>query len=126
MKRTWTFPLFWLSVLCSLPTAVWAQYNPGGDQGDYDRGRDRDRDQGVMYGPGWQVIRAQWGAGNRWADVTYTVRVLLSGNGQVKVNNSNMGGDPAPGADKVLTVIYRSNGREQTATVKEGNRLRIP
>jgi hypothetical protein len=44
----------------------------------------------------------------------------------IQVNNRNMGGDPAPGADKVLTVIYRVNGREQTATVKEGNTLRIP
>lgn len=44
----------------------------------------------------------------------------------VQVNNNNMGGDPAIGADKVLTVIYRINGREQTSTVKEGNTLRIP
>jgi type I restriction-modification system DNA methylase subunit len=44
----------------------------------------------------------------------------------VQVNNRNMGGDPAAGAGKVLTVIYRFNGREQTSTVKEGNTLRIP
>jgi hypothetical protein len=37
-----------------------------------------------------------------------------------------MGGDPSVGADKVLTVIYRFNGQEQSATVKEGNALRIP
>jgi hypothetical protein len=59
-------------------------------------------------------------------DVTNQVRILLSGNGMVRVNNDNTGGDPAQGADKVLTVIYRVNGREQTATVKEGNQLRIP
>ena len=35
----------------------------------------------VMPGPGWQVIKAEWGSGNRWADVTNQVRVLLSGNG---------------------------------------------
>jgi hypothetical protein len=68
----------------------------------------------VMPGPGWQVIRAQWGSGNRWADVTPRVRVLLSGNGMVQVNNQNMGGDPAPGGDKLLTVIYRVGGREQS------------
>lgn len=37
-----------------------------------------------------------------------------------------MGGDPAVGADKVLTVIYRYNRREQSTTAKEGNALRIP
>ena len=44
----------------------------------------------------------------------------------VQVNNNTMGGDPAKGADKVLTVIYRFQGREGTSTVKEGNVLRIP
>ena len=44
----------------------------------------------------------------------------------VQVNNNTMGGDPAKGGDKVLTVIYRFQGREQTSTVKEGNMLRIP
>jgi len=36
---------------------------------------------GVMPGPGWQVVKAEWGAGSRWADVTNQVRMLLSGNG---------------------------------------------
>jgi hypothetical protein len=44
----------------------------------------------------------------------------------VQVTNNSMGGDPAQGGDKVLTVIYRYQGREQTSTVKEGNTLRIP
>ena len=44
----------------------------------------------------------------------------------MQVNNNTMGGDPARGADKVLTVIYRYQGRERTSTVKEGNVLRIP
>ena len=25
----------------------------------------------VMPGPGWQVMKAEWGSGNRWIDVTY-------------------------------------------------------
>jgi hypothetical protein len=52
----------------------------------------------------------------------YDAEQLLS----VQVHNSNMGGDPAVGADKVLTVIYRYNRREQSTTAKEGNALRIP
>src|SRR3974390_2750786 len=89
-----------------------AQYAP---QGQYNN-------NSVLYGPGWQVIKADWGADNRWVDVTYTVRVLLSGNGQVKVNNTNMGGDPAVGADKVLRIQARnSQGQHRSFTFKEGS-----
>ncbi len=76
----------------------------------------------VLPGPGWQVMKADWGAGNRWMDVTYQVRVLLSGNGMVKVNNANMGGDPAVGADKILRIHARnSSGQSQQFTFKEGS-----
>jgi hypothetical protein len=44
----------------------------------------------------------------------------------VRVTNGNLGGDPAVGRDKVLTVIYRFNGREQRSTVKEESTLSIP
>ena len=77
-------------------------------------------------GPGWQVMRADWGAGKPWMVVTYRVRRMLSGNGMVRVTNGNLGGDPAVGRDKVLTVIYRFNGREQRSTVKEESTLSIP
>ena len=74
-----------------------------------------------------QITRAYYGLNNRTMDVTQLLR-SMSRNGTlvVQVNNNNMGGDPAKGADKVLTVIYRFQGREQTSTVKEGNVLRIP
>ena len=78
----------------------------------------------VLPGPGWQVIKADWGAGNRWMDVTYQVRVLLSGNGLVQVNNRNMGGDPAVGADKVLRIQARnSRGQARQFTFPEGSTI---
>lgn len=78
----------------------------------------------VMPGPGWQVIKAEWGAGNRWMDVTYQVRMLLSGNGMVKVNNQNMGGDPAVGADKILRIQARNyQGQSRQFTYKEGQSI---
>lgn len=78
----------------------------------------------VLPGPGWQVMKADWGAGNRWMDVTYQVRVLFSGNGMVKVNNDNMGGDPAKGADKILRIQARnSRGQSQQFTFKEGDSI---
>lgn len=78
----------------------------------------------VMPGPGWQVIKAEWGSGNRWMDVTNQVRMLLSGNGMVKVNNQNMGGDPAVGADKILRIQARNNqGQSRQFTYKEGQNI---
>ncbi len=78
----------------------------------------------VMPGPGWQVIKAEWGSGNRWMDVTNQVRMLLSGNGMVQVNNQNMGGDPAVGADKILRIQARNyQGQSRQFTFKEGSSI---
>ena len=78
----------------------------------------------VMPGPGWQVMKAEWGVGNRWMDVTYQVRMLLSGNGMVKVNNQNMGGDPAVGADKILRIQARNyQGQSRQFTFREGESI---
>jgi len=86
--------------------------------------QDQYNNNAVLYGPGWQVIKATWGSGNRWADTTYQCRMLLSGNGMVKVNNQNMGGDPAPGADKVLHIEARNyNGQRRNFTYKEGSTI---
>jgi len=74
-----------------------------------------------------QITRAYYGLNNRTMDVTQLLRGMArNGSVVVQVNNNTMGGDPARGADKVLTVIYRVQGRERTSTVKEGNVLRIP
>jgi hypothetical protein len=74
-----------------------------------------------------QISRAYYGLNNRTMDVTQLLRGMVRGGTlAVPVNNNTMGGDPARGADKVLTVIYRFQGRERTSTVKEGNVLRIP
>ena len=78
----------------------------------------------VLPGPGWQVIKAEWGLGNRGMDVTNRVRVLLSGNGMVKVNNANMGGDPAPGSSKVLRIQARnSRGQSRQFSFNEGGSI---
>ena len=89
---------FWALVAVSFfSTSAAAQYNQAA----------------VMPGPGWQVIKADWGSGNRWKDVTNRVRILLSGNGMVQVTNSNLGGDPAQGSVKVLRIQAR-NSRGQS------------
>ena len=42
------------------------------------------------------------------------------------VTNGALGGDPAPGNDKVLIVVYRYQGTETATAVREGNMLSIP
>ena len=84
-----------------------------------DRGRDDRR--------GVSILRAYWGVQGRTANVTDLLRSMQRENGlQVMANNRSLGGDPAPGADKVLIVIYRVQGRETAAAVREGNTLTIP
>ena len=75
-------------------------------------------------GSGWQVMKADWGAGNRWMDVTNQVRRLLNGNGRVLVNNDTMGGDPAYGVIKTLRIrAQNSRGQTQQFTYREGDTI---
>jgi hypothetical protein len=72
-------------------------------------------------GPGWQVMRADWGAGNPWMDVTYRVRMMLSGNGMVRVTNQNLGGDAEVDADKISRIFARNSRRQSSEfTFSEG------
>jgi len=91
---------------------------PRGESRRDDRPDDR---RGIM------ILRAYWGVQGRTANVTELLRNMQRENGlQVMVNNRSLGGDPAPGADKVLIVIYRVQGQETAAAVREGNTLTIP
>jgi len=89
-----------------------------------DRGRDRGRDRDDR---GLRIIRGFYGVQGQSANVTDILRDLAhNGVLAVTVNNRSMGGDPAIGADKVLIVIYVSQGREQAVAVREGYTLSIP
>ena len=76
-------------------------------------------------GGGWQVQKADWGAGNRWMDVTNQVRRLLNGNGRVLVNNDTMGGDPAYGQYKILRIQATEFSRPVTAIHLQGEFVRL-
>lgn len=99
------------------------------DWGDRDRndgrndrdGRDRDDRQGSS------IIRGFYGVQGRTVDVSDALRSMMrDGAVTVNVSNRSFGIDPAPGADKVLIVIYRFQGGEQATAVREGNTLSIP
>jgi hypothetical protein len=93
----------------------------GDDRRDERRDDRRDDHLGVL------ILRAYWGVQGRTANVTDLLRTMQrDGALQVMANNRSLGGDPAPGADKVLIVVYRVEGQETAAAVREGNFLAIP
>jgi hypothetical protein len=97
------------------------------DERDRDDRRDdrdgyRERDRGDF-----SVIMGFYGVQGRTANVTDLLRSMVRRGGlTIRVNNGSLGGDPAPGGDKVLIVIYQFRGSEQAAAVREGNVLAIP
>ena len=104
-----------------------ATFNVRRDRDDWN---DRPANYGGQYQddyPGVRIIRAYYGWGGSTVNVTEVLRSRMS-NGQISfvVTNSALGGDPAVGADKVLVVIYRYQGRETALITREGNTLSIP
>jgi hypothetical protein len=84
---------------------------------------DRDRDDGGSL----NIIRGYYGVQGRTVNVTELLQSRVrDGALSFVVTNSALGGDPAIGADKTLIVVYRSQGKETAAAVREGNTLTIP
>ena len=81
----------------------------------------RDQDERLV------IIRGYYGVQGTTANVTDLLRSRVrEGLLTMVVTNSSLGGDPAPGADKILIVVYRYQGRETATAVHEGNTLTIP
>jgi hypothetical protein len=99
------------------------------NRSDDDRDRDRSwrRDDDDAFVSSLRVIRGFYGVQGQTANVTDLLRSLVrDGMLEVRADNGTMGGDPAVGRDKVLIVVYSYRGREQAASVREGDILRIP
>jgi hypothetical protein len=74
-----------------------------------------------------QITRARYGAGNRTSDVTSRLNSQIQGDQlNLQVNSASMGGDPAPGQAKTLTVQYALNGQTNQVVINEGDTLRLP
>jgi hypothetical protein len=69
----------------------------------------------------WELLRAEYGSGGTWVDVTERVRALVNGDSlNMRVDNDTLGGDPTPGARKTLRLRVRDeHGREQLLTYPE-------
>lgn len=104
-----------------------------GDRRDYE---DR-RSNGDVYGQdqarrGYprgdlQITSARYGSGRRTIDVTNILNSRVRGGRlEMTVGSTALGNDPAPNRDKVLTVHYTYNGREEQAVARDGETLRLP
>lgn len=73
------------------------------------------------------ILEARYGTSTTYADVTSLLQSMLAeGSLSVTASNSAMGGDPAPGQSKTLTVRYLTQAGERTGSVSEGQALSLP
>lgn len=73
------------------------------------------------------ITKAEYGEGQRWRDVTELLNQQVTNSGlQLLVNNTNMGGDPAPAVPKRLRVQYLWNGQAMTTEAAENRELVLP
>jgi hypothetical protein len=69
-----------------------------------------------------EIIRAEYGSGGRYWDVTDRVQRKVRGDSiSMQVNNDAMGGDPRPNRSKELRVKYRYKNKNREETVHEGD-----
>ncbi len=98
-----------------------------GDRGQDQHDRDDRGDRGRGDRDDFSILFGFYGVQRQMANVTDLLRSMVRDGGlTLDVNNRSLGGDPAPGADKVLIVVYRFRGQEQATAVGEGHRLDIP
>ena len=107
-----------------------ANHDDHADRGDRDD-RDNHGDQFAgAHDRDWNQVNIQlafWGAQGRMANVTDMLQHMVR-NGALTVvaNNGSMGMDPAPGANKLLIVVYQYHGQQQAAAASEGHMLSLP
>jgi hypothetical protein len=70
----------------------------------------------------YQIVRADYGHGNRRVDVTQRLRDIARSNVRFRMGNSTFGIDPAPGKVKTLRIYARGrNGKQRVFEYREGS-----
>jgi hypothetical protein len=73
------------------------------------------------------IMRAFYGAGGRFVDVTEIVRRSQhDGKIVLPIDTNTMGGDPVPDVHKILRVLYWQDGQRRQVVVPGGTVLRLP
>lgn len=73
-----------------------------------------------------EITKAEYGSSETKREVTDVLRKALRDLPVIPLTasyNKSFGGDPAPNAEKKLTIQYRLNGKEGTATFKEDDSI---
>ena len=71
---------------------------------------------------GTVIHKAEYGAGDRWADVT-AAATAAAASGQPIVASNTLAGDPAPGVVKSLRIVYSKDGEQTSVELAEGKEL---
>jgi len=115
---------------CSLeldPQNQWDQpgsRDRGDDHRDWDDHHDGYREHREH---GLRILRAYYGAGGQFVNVTDAVRSNVNdGHISMRVDNYAMGVDPMPGVHKLLRVLYVYEGERRSITVDEKTFLQLP
>jgi DUF3011 family protein/DnaJ-like protein len=74
-----------------------------------------------------ELMRADYGSGNRWVDVTQRVRSLIRGESlKFRVDNDTLRVDPLPGTAKALRLQFRdTNGRTRQLRFQENQYVNL-
>jgi hypothetical protein len=75
--------------------------------------------------PGIRIIRATYGSGGRYVDVTGMVRDLVRNGESFTVANDTFGVDPYQGREKRLRISYIRGGKRREKEYAEGDSARF-
>jgi len=75
--------------------------------------------------PALTIEKAEYGAQEKWLDVTDVITAACGDNGLSIVASNDIAGDPIGGVPKVLRVSYRVDGESKAVEVPEGERLQV-
>ncbi len=76
----------------------------------------------------WEIVRADYGSGNKRMDVTERVRSLVQGDSlNFRVSGHTLGADQRRGRNRVLRLRVKDNqGRSRLLTYRDGQQVNLP
>jgi hypothetical protein len=77
-----------------------------------------------------EITRAEYGAGDKWKDVTEILRRHVGDFPVIALPSSSynvgLGGDPLPGVPKQLKIQYRIHGKTGEVSLRENATIVLP
>ena len=73
--------------------------------------------QKSSFGP--KIIKARWGGGNKWADVSVPVQRAVGEGKTVFAKREFLGADPTPGWRKHLEITFEKDGQQKSVSIDE-------